>query len=365
MTELAHELVDQRQARIIVPAAAQRSGYWFGGGNVLVMGNTLYLVGRYRDAGDSRTGTEAGTRGRELAIFRSTDGGTNWDKVCRFGKADLSYGPYQVISIEGSALHSCAEGVELFVSTEKRGIEYPAGLQEHQKPGTGVWTIDRIVAPTPEALHGAPIEPLFSSADSQFLHVKDPLVWDPIASGADSDGTTVVYCTHPYSWSSSNAAFAHRPANCAAFGPTNYRFFPRGYTWDVAVSRITGILPLPGALTGLDDVVNLVFYDGAECMRPHEQNAKAVQRPRGHSCEEIAGLAFFEGNRITAIERLSESAPFFVSPYGTGSSRYTSATFYKDRLIATWQQAQADGSQPLVMHSLPRERVAEIFGACA
>ena len=127
----------------------------------------FYLVGRYRNVGDSRTGLGAGERGLELAIFRSDDRGTSWQEYLRFSKSDLNAGYRSVLSIEGSALHLTEKGVELFVSTEKEGIQYPAEFRDFLKPGTGVWTIDR--------LHVDPRDPrlLFAFGDRDFLRSDD------------------------------------------------------------------------------------------------------------------------------------------------------------------------------------------------
>jgi hypothetical protein len=80
-------------------------GFWFGGGNCVrdPRDGSLLLIGRYRDAGDSRTGVSAGTRGRELALFRSTDDGRSFNKIRSWDKSDLYCGS-TVLSIEGSAL---------------------------------------------------------------------------------------------------------------------------------------------------------------------------------------------------------------------------------------------------------------------
>ena len=51
-------------------------------------------------------------------------------------KSDLNVGDREVLSIEGSALRIGDDGVELYVSTEKSGIGYPAGLESFLKPGT-------------------------------------------------------------------------------------------------------------------------------------------------------------------------------------------------------------------------------------
>ncbi len=81
----ARALVRQEDARVLVPPHEDREGFWFGAGN-LVPGpdGALYLVGRYRDAGDSRSGLGAGTRGSELAVFRSDDRARSFRKILSF-----------------------------------------------------------------------------------------------------------------------------------------------------------------------------------------------------------------------------------------------------------------------------------------
>ena len=150
LTNLANALVNQNRARVIVPAQQPSTGFWFGGGNTIEDANgDLHAVGRYRNHGDSRTGVAAGERGLELAIFTSTNGGETWQKAVSFSKPELNVGDRTVLSIEGSAIRRTSNGYELYVSTEKDGIRYPAGYEGYLKPGTGVWTIERL-AETPD-----------------------------------------------------------------------------------------------------------------------------------------------------------------------------------------------------------------------
>jgi hypothetical protein len=51
----------------------------------------------------------------------------------------------------------------------------------------------------------------------------------------------------------------------------------------------------------------------------------------------------------------------FVSPWGTGCSRYVSTLVTASGILATWQQGQADGSQPLVAHALSMDDVESIL----
>lgn len=353
---LATALVDQDAARVMVPPNANRHGFWFGGGNLCeTPGGRLLLTGRYRNAGDSRTGLEQGERGLELAIFESTDGGKTFSKLLSFDKQRLGLPGGEVISIEGTHLVLGPSQVDLYVSTEK-SRHYPAGLEAYQKPGTGIWSIDRLSAPTLEALADAPVQPLLSADQPEFLHVKDP--W--VETSVDNE-TRLFCCTHPFCWSSSNSALCLAAPD--GFGALNTQVLPRGETWDVAVTRLTGSLLVPpvGIFQGLAPL-RLYFYDGAEGMHPMTSNSDG--RPRGYSCEEIGGLAVAweaQPGQAPNLVRLSRNFPLFTSPHGTGCCRYVKASALNGGLWAVWQQSQPDGSQPLVGHHLPMDRVRTIL----
>jgi hypothetical protein len=356
-------LVNQEAAHVLVEPMKRDAGFWFGGGNLVEAANgDLYLTGRYRNYGDSRTGLDAGARGLELNVLVSHDRGKSFSKVITLSKADLNLPEMPVLSIEGSALHVTDAGVELFVSSEKDGRPYPDDLQAFQKPGTGIWTIDRIQADTVAGLAHAEVQPLLASHDPRFLHVKDPVRY------TQQDGELLLgFCTHPFNWSSSNSAYAVRVETGTATKPTafstpTYDFFRRGFTWDVAISRITALLRVPrvGAFAGGPALV-LAFYDGGESMRNYDEHVQAVKRPRGYSCEELGGLAVAPEDDLGAIERLSVNAPAFVSPWGTGCSRYVDVLETEEGFYATWQQSQADLSQPLVMNFVSREKAQSLL----
>jgi len=351
-------LIDQKAARIIVNPRQAQPGFWFGGGNLAEAPNgDFYLVGRYRIEGDSRTGLGMGERGLELVIFRSTDRGQYFEKVLTFPKTALGVPRKSVLSIEGSALHWRADGVELFVSSEKK-IAYPPALEVYQKTNTGVWTIERLAAPTVEGLASAQPQTVLECSDPRFLHVKDPFVLD------QPNGDTLLgFVTHPFSWASSNTAYAVRPAGAQAFQPPVYDFFPRGFVWDVAICRATGWLRVPAMGVFADaPPATLLFYDGGESMRDLDEHSAAAKRPRGYSCEELGGVAVTAGDGVSQIERLSVRGPLFVSPTGSGTSRYARVLETAEGFYAVWQQSQADFSQPLVMHFLSRERAAQLLG---
>lgn len=357
LVEVARLLIDQRAARIIVPPRQQASGYWFGGGNLTMDSDgALLLVGRYRNAGDSRTGLQAGERGLELALFRSTDQGQTFTKTLAFSKADLNLDDREVLSIEGSAIRVAGDQVELFVSTEKSNVGYPVGFEDYLKPGTGVWTIDRLVARSVGDLSAARPETILQSADPCHLHLKDPAVYE-----TPTGDLSLLFCTHPYCWSSSNTAYAVRRAGAAEFSPPRFDCFPRGPAWDVAICRGTAVVNLPalGVLAGLD--VQLLFYDGGESLRNLDEHAAAVRRPRGYSCEELGGVGYLLNGDWSRFFRLSRVRPLFISPFGSGCSRYVDVLGTPRGYYATWQQSQPDGSQPLVMHSVDRSRLEAVL----
>ena len=373
LRELGLRLLDQRAARVIVPPQGEGSGYWFGGGNLLQEpGGDLLLCGRYRNPGDARTGVGSGERGLEFAVFRASDPGGEFEKIVSFSKTDLSSEDAPVVSIEGGCLlpaplRNGAESgaLELYVSTEK-GVPYPKSLIHFQKPGAGVWSIDRLTAPSgdPAELSGLAHEPVLASSTGGSLHLKDPVAF------RDAGGNTqLLFCSHPFTWASSNTGLATREAGSSGAGDfelvTSDEVLPRGPSWDVACSRVTERLALPraGILADLPPA-SLYFYDGAECLRPLEQNSKAARRPRGYSCEELGGLAWGFDEEFPKMHRLSADFPLFLSPHATGCSRYVSALFIADgSLVAAWQQADEAGSQPLVSHRLPAEEVARILAA--
>lgn len=357
LTDFSLALVDQHKARVAIPPQQNSTGFWFGGGNMVEdVAGRFYLVGRYRNFGDSRTGLGAGERGRELAIFRSDDRGASWRKHLSFSKPELNVGDRTVLSIEGSALYLTEQGVELFVSTEKAGIEYPAEFRSFLKPGTGVWTIERLQASSIDELKNAAIETVLESTDPAVLHVKDPAV-----QTTTNGELVLLYCTHPYCWSSSNTAYATRTRGSDRLGESCFDFFPRGFAWDIAITRGTCILGVPKVGAFTDQQVSLLFYDGGEALRNLDEHEQAVKRARGYSCEEIGGVAYFLDGDMSRIYRLSRYQPFFISPYGTGCSRYVDVLTANDGLYVTWQQSQDDLSQPLVMNVVNTDEVARLL----
>ncbi len=358
LTNFCHALVNQQAARIIVEPQDRSSGYWFGGGNMVeAPDGALYVIGRFRNAGDSRTGVAAGTRGLELAIYKSEDKGATFEKFVSWNKSELNCLSGDVLSIEGSCLRLTADGVELFVSTEKRDVPYPAVVAEFLKPGAGVWKIDVLRAASVAELKSAPVEAAFSSDCPQHLHVKDPFFW------ATAQGDRLGYCSHPFGWSSSNTGVVDIPAPGTLATSPQHAAFARGTTWDVAMTRGTCVLPIPsiGPFDSMDTKV--LFYCGGECLRPMDEHNTAVKRPRGYSCEEIGGAAVIIDDNVRAAERLSDLLPIFISPTGTGCSRYVDVLSTTDGFYATWQQSQDDLSQPLVMNFLSRSAAESILTA--
>lgn len=359
LCRLLSELINQNQARILVQPYRAEAGFWFGGSSLAQDQNgVIWLSGRYRNYGDSRTGLAAGQRGVECAIFRSDDRGQNFTKVGSWSKADLSHKGRKVLSIEGTALHQLPDGTwELFVSSEKE-LSYPEPVEHYQKPGTGIWTIDRLTGAAPAELDPTTLAPVLESLDlPNYLHVKDPVVVE------DQDGNTaMIFCSHPFSWTSGNTGLALRLRGEDQFHIRTWELVSRGASWDVAATRITAGMQIPqvGHFAG-HPPCSVYFYDGAECVRAHEENPHAYKRPRGFSCEEIGGAFFGWDESFPELKRLSQIEPFFVSPWGTGSSRYVDSLIMEEGILAIWQQSQENGSQPLVGHFLPINDVSQVL----
>ncbi|NOY79865.1 MAG: exo-alpha-sialidase [Kiritimatiellaeota bacterium] len=360
LEDLARALIDQQAARVLVRPNRDASGFWFGGGN-LSRGpdGRIWLAGRYRNYGDSRTGLAVGERGLECVLFESRDSGESFSRVRTWTKADLSVLGEQVLSIEGTALHFTPDGgCEFFISTEKSHA-YPERVRQFQKPGTGIWSIDVMSGDTPETLDVHTLRPVVAENPEapDYLHVKDPVVFD-----LDNGDTGLIFCSHPFCWSSSNTGLAVRTAGTDEFAVRSWQLIGRGPAWDVAVTRVTNRLPIPRLGRFADGPgTSLYFYDGAECVRQHEQSASGVLRARGYSCEEIGGVLFGFDAQFPRVERLSRLQPWFVSPQGTGCSRYVDTLVTEAGIRAVWQQSQSDLSQPLVTHFLPMTEVERIL----
>ena len=359
LLRLLTRLIDQMNARVLVEPQAAKTGFWFGGGNLVQDDDgVIWLCGRYRNFGDSRTGLEAGERGLEIAIFRSTDNAQTFEKAVSWSKADLSRPEAEIVSFEGTSLHRRQDGVwELYVSSEK-DRPYPPPIADLQKQGTGVWSVDVLTGPSPDELDPSTFSSALVNHDvPEYLHIKDPVVYD------DEDGSThMIFCSHPFSWTSTNTGLAVRAPGAAEFRVLSWEIVHRGAAWDVAVTRITGRAPIPQIGIFEDSPpLSIYFYDGAECLRSHEENRRAVSRPRGYSCEEIGAAFVGLTQDFSTLERLSALHPLFVSPWGTGASRYVDVLQTEEGWLAIWEQGQSNGSQPLVGHFLDRDTIERIL----
>ena len=360
LTNLLKSLIDQNAARILIPANQSKPGFWYGGGNMILDNRGVFwLCGRYRDQGDSRTGTEAGKRGLELALWRSDDEAKSFKKILSWSKANLNRDGHSVVSIEGSALHQLKNGSwELFLSTEKK-CSYPEPLKPYQKPGTGIWSIDRIKGESPDKLKTDSLESVLDAYEKPgYLHVKDPVLIDD----GSNDRTRLIFCTHPFSWTSGNTGLATRMLNHDSFSVDKWEMVGRGPCWDVASTRITGGFKIPplGNFQVLP-ACSVYFYDGAECMNRLDQNIRGFKRPRGYSCEELGGAMLCWDLKFPSMQRLSTLEPLFISPWGTHCSRYVDTLYTPSGIHATWQQTQKDGSQPLVHNFLSTYEIEKIL----
>ena len=132
--------------------------------------------------------------------------------------------------------------VELFVSTEKAGIDYPTGLESFLKPGAGVWTIERLTADSIAGLADAAVETILHCDDPQFLHVKDPFLYE-VVIGELGNEETVLGFLHPSRFRGPvpTPATSTSGGRCRLWA-ARLHVLPRGATWDVAMSRATAML---------------------------------------------------------------------------------------------------------------------------
>ena len=356
LIQFTNGLINQEKAKVVIPANDQQKGYWFGGGNMITdeLGN-LWLVGRYRDHGDSRTGVGTGPRGLELSLFKSEDNASSFRKVMSWSKSDLENDNFSVLSIEGSALNRLSYNTwEIFYSVEK-SHEYPQSLSNYQKLGTGVWSVSRITTNSLSDFHNSSIDELLI-CDEKFehLHVKDPVV-------LGSKSCDILFCTHPFTWASGSTGYAKRN-DSNGFDVADWCIVEKGHSWDIATTRITSRLSLPQIGPFFDLApCSIYFFDGAECMNELPQNTSGLQRPRGYSCEELSGIYFGFDEDFPALQKISILHPQFISPWGTGCSRYVDTLVTDEGIHVTWQQSQKDQSQPLVHNFLSSSQISELL----
>ena len=92
LLELGRRLLDQHAARTLIAPLSNSFGFWFGGGNICLENNgNILITGRFRNEGDARTGTGAGARGLECAVFSGESPSDDFQKVLSFSKEDLSH----------------------------------------------------------------------------------------------------------------------------------------------------------------------------------------------------------------------------------------------------------------------------------
>jgi hypothetical protein len=355
LIELGKAIINQEKYTVVVEPYMKGKGCWFGGGKIRASEDgKIYITGRYRNLGDSRYGITKGDRGAELAVFISEDGGKTFNKIKSWNKKDLSYQGKEVLSIEGTSINFEKGKVEIYISSEKK-ISYPEIVKKYQKQDTGIWEIDKIEGSSIDEIKSVDIKNILSSNDPERLHIKDPAVFQI------KHKTYMLFCEHPFSWTCSYSGIAVKEKG--GFKIISNDILARGYTWDVAVTRITDRLPVPkiGVFKNLPDI-SLYFYDGAECIREHPVSGEGVNIPRGYSCEEIGGLAYGFDEKIPfEIHRLSSLFPLFYSPEGTGCNRYVSAMWNGEKIYAVWQRSMKDFSQPLVMNIIDKKEIEGIL----
>ena len=106
---------------------------------------------------------------------------------------------------------------------------------------------------------------------------------------------------------------------------------------------------------------SIYFFDGAECMNELTQSSLGHSRPRGYSCEELGGVFFGFDDEFPSLQKFSLLKPHFISPWGTGCSRYVDTLVTNNGIHATWQQSQTNLSQPLVHNFLSNSHINNLL----
>ena len=356
---LVSELIDQRSAHVIVRPNRAADGYWFGGGNLLQdAGGTLWLVGRYRDAGDSRTGLGAGERGLACALFASADGGASFEPVRSWSKAELSaHGT--VLSIEGTDLRRRAGGgVELFVSLEK-DVPYPDAYAAYQKPGTGVWSIDRMTATRRHRSTWQHRRRCCGRGGRSPSTSRTPSPSRP----RRGHGAAVLLASGLVGLQQHRRRRARGSAT--TFELASWEAVARGAIW-TSPSRAS-----PTGSRCRESACCVRAADERLLLRRRGVHAPAGGEPAGR---ETAARLLLRGARRRDVGPGRRLPGDGTAVDGRAALRVADRNrqqslrehlLTKEFLYATWQQSQADRSQPLVMNALPMERVEAILSGDA
>ncbi len=306
---------DPEQSTVVMQPEKSGRGTWTGCPGVLYEPQQHRFLMTYRQR--RPRGNPATERGWRCAVATSEDG-IHFEDVWAVEKSELG-----TSSMERFCLLPRMEGGYLLYLT-------------YVDPADNRWRIDLVEADTPDAFNVRTAQPVLTAASTGTEGVKDPYalrigpavyLFASFASAetldrgqrAEAHATADIY----------NTGVTTAPTGLAT-GLDGRNFDWQGLIlsvgtgWDRYQARLNSVVPLPGgAWVG--------FYDGSAGA---EENY-----------EERCGLVI--SHDLRHWNRLSTSAPWMVSPHGTGSLRYMDAVPVGDELWLYYECARADGAHEL------------------
>ncbi|TDD34918.1 hypothetical protein E1286_40260 [Nonomuraea terrae] len=300
--------IDASGATVVFGPEKEEPGYWAGAPGVLHDGERFWLTYRHR-----RPRGAGHERGWHCAVAVSDDG-VRFSEVWSVHKDEL-----RTPSMERFRLTRTPGGYRLYLS--------------YVDPADNRWRVDALAADHPSRFDLTDARPVLTAASTGTEGVKDPYVVQ--------DGP-VTYLFASYAERRAGLpADAHATADVYAVGATTHptglavsvdggasfrwhgEVLPVGSGWDRYQARLNSVVPAAGGYLG--------FYDGSAS--PEE------------NYEERCGLAVSAD--LFTWRRLTDAAPWSVSPYGTGSLRYLDALIVDGRWWLYYELTRADGSHDL------------------
>jgi hypothetical protein len=308
---------DPEQSSIIMQPESPGAGTWTGCPGVLHEPRRQRFLMTYRQR--RPRGDPATERGWRCAVAASDDG-IHFEDIWAVEKSELNTSSMERFCL----LPGLDGGYRLYLS--------------YVDPADNRWRIDAIEADTPEAFEVRSRKAVLTAASTGTEGVKDPYLMRvgpavylfasfasaqtlPPGQRAQAHATADIYNT---------GATTHPTGLAIALEGRSFEWqgavLGVGTGWDRYQARLNSIAPLAGgAWVG--------FYDGSA--GAHE------------NYEERCGLAI--SHDLRSWHRLTASAPWMVSPHGTGSLRYLDAVPVGDELWLYFEYARADGAHELRM----------------
>lgn len=308
---------DPQQSTVILAPENPGPGTWTGCPGVLYEPQQQRFLLTYRQR--RPRGDPATERGWRCAVAVSQDG-IEFKDVWAVEKSELATSSMERFCL----LPRMQGGYQLYLS--------------YVDPADNRWRIDVIEAQKPEAFDPRKRRPVLTAASTGTEGVKDPyaLRLGPAVylfasfASAQTLAPTRRAQAHASADIYNTGATTHPTGLAVGLDGLTFEWqgpvLGVGTGWDRYQARLNSVAALPGgAWVG--------FYDGSA--GAHE------------NYEERCGLAL--SHDLRHWHRLSASAPWMVSPQGTGSLRYLDAVPVQDELWLYFEYARTDGAHELRM----------------